>query len=120
MRGFFCPEIHAVPYALPTSADVAHACACAEILRPLVTEARLAKLDHVAAHRSRHLSVVLENVYQSRNASAVMRRSEEVSIVGPEPVRKRTSVPIPKERKDDVSFIRLLPRVPSVLLGRSA
>lgn len=81
MRGFFCPEIHAVPYAFPTSTDVAHARACAEVLRPLVTEARLAKLDHVAAHRSRHLSVVLENVYQSRNASAVMRSADGLGLL---------------------------------------
>ena len=41
-----------------------------------MTEARLAKLDHVAAHRSRHLSVVLENVYQSRTPAPWMRSAQ--------------------------------------------
>ena len=48
------------------SADaVSHANACAEVLRPLVTEARLANPD-AAASCTRHLSVVLENVYQQK------------------------------------------------------
>ena len=70
-----------MPYPLPTSDDVSHAQACAEVLRPLVTEARLAKLQHVASLRSRHISVVLENVYQSRNASAVMRSADGLGLL---------------------------------------
>ena len=70
-----------MPYPLPTSDDVSHAQACAEVLRPLVTEARLAKLQRVAAQRSRHISVVLENVYQSRNASAVMRSADGLGLL---------------------------------------
>jgi len=60
---------------------VSHANACAEVLRPLVTEARLAKLEAVAASRTRHISVVLENVYQSRNASAVMRSADGLGLL---------------------------------------
>jgi tRNA (guanosine-2'-O-)-methyltransferase len=70
-----------MPYPLPTAADVAHARACEEVLRPLVTEARLAKLQRVAASRTRHISVVLENVYQSRNASAVMRSADGLGLL---------------------------------------
>ena len=70
-----------MPYPLPTSDDVSHAQACAEVLRPLVTEARLAKLQRVASLRSRHISVVLENVYQSRNASAVMRSADGLGLL---------------------------------------
>ena len=70
-----------MPYPLPTSDDVSHAQACAEVLRPLVTEARLAKLQRVAAQRSRHISVVLENVFQSRNASAVMRSADGLGLL---------------------------------------
>ena len=81
MRGFFCPHICAVPYPRPTAADVVHAHACAEVLHPLVTEARLAKLEQVVAQRTRHISVVLENVYQSRNASAVMRSADGLGLL---------------------------------------
>ena len=52
-----------------------------DVLRPLLTEARLAKLQHVIARRTRHVSVVLENVYQSRNASAVMRSADGLGLL---------------------------------------
>lgn len=68
-------------YPLPPSEDVAHAMQCTDILRPLLTEARLAKIDLVSSHRTRHLSVVLENVYQSRNASAVMRSADGFGLL---------------------------------------
>ena len=70
-----------MPYPLPSHTDVVHARACAEVLRPLMTEARLDKLHAVVARRSRHLSVVLENVYQSRNASAVMRSADGLGLL---------------------------------------
>ena len=81
MRGFFCPELRLVPFPLPTAADIAHAEACAEMLRPLLTDARLAKLQRVASKRTRHVSMVLENVYQSRNASAVMRSADGLGLL---------------------------------------
>ena len=74
-------QICRVGFPLPSSDAVSHANACAEVLRPLVTEARLAKLEAVAASRTRHLSVVLENVYQSRNASAVMRSADGLGLL---------------------------------------
>jgi tRNA (guanosine-2'-O-)-methyltransferase len=52
-----------------------------DVLRPLLTEARLAKLQHVISRRTRHVSVVLENVYQSRNASAVMRSADGLGLL---------------------------------------
>ena len=52
-----------------------------DVLRPLLTEARLAKLQKVVAQRTRHISVVLENVYQSRNASAVMRSADGLGLL---------------------------------------
>ena len=51
-----------------------------DVLRPLLTEARLAKLQNVIARRTR-TSVVLENVYQSRNASAVMRSADGLGLL---------------------------------------
>lgn len=74
-------QICPVGFPLPSADAVSHANACAEVLRPLVTEARLAKLEAVAASRTRHISVVLENVYQSRNASAVMRSADGLGLL---------------------------------------
>lgn len=42
-------------------------------LLPFLSEERLLRFEEVLKHRTRHLTVVLENVFQSRNASAVMR-----------------------------------------------
>ena len=50
-------------------------------LRPLVTEARLAKLEAVAASRTRHLSVVLENVYQSRKRQRRRRSADGLGLL---------------------------------------
>jgi len=68
-------------FSIPTPEDVAHALACEEVLRPLLTEARLAKIESVASQRTRHVSVVLENIYQSRNASAVMRSADGLGLL---------------------------------------
>ncbi len=42
-------------------------------LLPFLSEERIARFERVLDQRTRHLTVVLENVFQSRNASAVMR-----------------------------------------------
>ncbi len=42
-------------------------------LSGFVTEARLNRFNSVIKHRTRHIKVVLENIYQSHNASAVLR-----------------------------------------------
>lgn len=44
-----------------------------EFLRELVSEERTSKFDEVLNNRTNHITVVLEDVYQSRNASAVIR-----------------------------------------------
>ena len=51
-----------------------------EILSPFLTEERRNRFDSVLKHRTRHVTVVLENVYQSRNASAVMRSCDGFGI----------------------------------------
>lgn len=68
-------------FPVPTPEQVAHALACEEVLRPLLTEARWAKIESVASQRTRHVSVVLENIYQSRNASAVMRSADGLGFL---------------------------------------
>jgi tRNA (guanosine-2'-O-)-methyltransferase len=44
-----------------------------EALLPFLSDERLERFERVLSERTRHLTVVLENVFQSRNASAVMR-----------------------------------------------
>jgi tRNA (guanosine-2'-O-)-methyltransferase len=70
-----------VGFPLPSADAVSHANVCVQVLSPLLTEARLAKLQAVASARTRHISVVLENVYQSRNASAVMRSADGLGLL---------------------------------------
>ncbi len=42
-------------------------------LSSYVTPRRLARMEEVLSHRTRHLTLVLEDIYQSHNASAVIR-----------------------------------------------
>ncbi len=44
-----------------------------EMLEEFVTPNKVEVIDHVLAERTRHLTVVLEDIYHSQNASAVMR-----------------------------------------------
>ena len=44
-----------------------------EYLSGFATENRLKRFEEVLAHRSRHLTVVLEDIYQPHNAAAVLR-----------------------------------------------
>ena len=47
-----------------------------QALLPFLSEERAERFEQVLAQRTRHLTVVLENVFQSRNASAVMRSAD--------------------------------------------
>lgn len=51
-----------------------------ETLLPFLSEERIQRFETVLRGRTRHLSVVLENIYQSRNASAVMRSCDGMGI----------------------------------------
>jgi tRNA (guanosine-2'-O-)-methyltransferase len=44
-------------------------------LEQFVSEHKKQFIDHVLAHRTRHVTVVLEDIYQSQNASAVCARA---------------------------------------------
>ena len=44
-----------------------------QYLSGFVTENRLKRFDEVIAHRTRHITVVLEDIYQPHNAAAVLR-----------------------------------------------
>lgn len=47
-----------------------------EHLQSFVNAARVKRIDGILANRTRHLTAVLENIYQSHNASAVIRSCE--------------------------------------------
>lgn len=44
-----------------------------EAFYKLITAEKITKFEKIAAQRTRHLTVVVENIYQDHNASAVMR-----------------------------------------------
>jgi len=46
------------------------------VLSGWVTEIRLGRIDEILTQRTRYLTVVLEDIYQSQNASAVLRTCE--------------------------------------------
>lgn len=45
-------------------------------LRPFVTPGRFERFTGILQHRTRHLTIVLEDIYQPHNASAVLRSCE--------------------------------------------
>ncbi|MFH0893609.1 MAG: RNA methyltransferase [Bacteroidota bacterium] len=44
-----------------------------DFLKPFITEERLEKIIHHVQYRTRHITVVIEDVFQPHNASAVLR-----------------------------------------------
>lgn len=51
-----------------------------QALLPFLSQDRIKRFDGVLHQRTRHLCVVLENIYQSRNASAVMRSCDGMGV----------------------------------------
>ena len=45
-------------------------------LQPFLSEDRMQKFDLILANRTRHFTVAVENIFQSHNASAVMRNCD--------------------------------------------
>jgi tRNA (guanosine-2'-O-)-methyltransferase len=45
-------------------------------LKQFISEARLAKIEQIVGERTRYITVVVEDIYQPHNASAVMRSAE--------------------------------------------
>jgi tRNA (guanosine-2'-O-)-methyltransferase len=58
-------------------------------LSGFVTPERLARMQAVLANRSRYLTVVLEDIYQSHNASAVLRTCDAFGIQDVHIIEKR-------------------------------
>jgi tRNA (guanosine-2'-O-)-methyltransferase len=51
-----------------------------EVLRPFVSHERQARIDRAIATRTRQVVVVLENLYDEHNASAVLRTAEAFGV----------------------------------------
>jgi tRNA (guanosine-2'-O-)-methyltransferase len=51
-----------------------------DYLREFVEEKRAWKFEHIVQFRTRHLTVVLENIFQTQNASAVLRSCECMGV----------------------------------------
>lgn len=51
-----------------------------EFLAPFITDERKQKVDEVLSQRTRKITVVLEDIYQSQNASAVLRTCDSYGI----------------------------------------
>ena len=49
-------------------------------LKPLIKENRLQKMEQVLSQRTQALTVLIENVYQPQNASAVLRTAEAIGL----------------------------------------
>ncbi len=74
------PSLH-MPFPTPSHEAVAHAAACCDVLEGFLTPTRLDRIEGVLNNRTRHISLVLENIYQSRNASAVMRSADGLGLL---------------------------------------
>ena len=51
-----------------------------EFLSEFVSERRLSLIDQVLTHRTRYVTIVLEDIYQPQNASAVLRTCECLGV----------------------------------------
>lgn len=60
-------------------------------LSGFVTPARLARMDQVRSERTRYLSVVLEDIYQPHNASAVLRTCDALGVQDVHIVERRNA-----------------------------
>lgn len=70
-------------------------------LKPHIADGRLQKMEQVLAHRTQALTLLIENVYQPQNASAVLRTAEAMGI--------QSVYIVEKEHRYDVS--------PQVVMG---
>lgn len=51
-----------------------------EYLKKFMSPERVEKVDRIIEDRTRHITILLENIYQSQNASAVLRSAECMGI----------------------------------------
>lgn len=63
----------------------------------MISENRTELFDNIARDRTRHITIVLEDIYQSQNASAVLRTCDIVGIQDVHIVEKRNSYQVNKD-----------------------
>jgi len=78
-----------------TDPEIRHA--LIEHLSQFVTEPRKARLEEVLANRTRHITVVLEDLYQTQNISAVMRTCDCYGIQDAYIVENRNTFEVHKD-----------------------
>ncbi len=66
-------------------------------LSAFVTEHKRALFDRIAPTRTRHVTVVLEDIYQSQNASAVLRTCDLVGIQDVHVIENRNTYTVNKD-----------------------
>ena len=60
--------------------DLKRDMAMLEFLMPFITEERRQRFEEVLTYRTRHVTVVLENIFQPHNASAVLRSCDLMGV----------------------------------------
>lgn len=65
--------------------------ACLDVLTPLLTDKRKERFETVLDGRTRHIAMVLEDVFQGRNSSAVMRSADGFGLQDMHLIEKRNS-----------------------------
>ena len=65
--------------------------ACLNVLNPILTENRKERFETVIKSRTRHITMVLEDVYQARNSSAVMRTADGFGLQDMHLIEKRNN-----------------------------
>lgn len=64
---------------------------CLDVLSPILTENRKERFETVLDGRTRHIAMVLEDVYQGRNSSAVMRTADGFGLQDIHLIEKRNA-----------------------------
>lgn len=66
-------------------------------LNSFITENKLTLFDRIAPQRTRHVTVVLEDIYQSHNASAVLRTCDLVGVQDIHVIEERNRYQVSKD-----------------------
>ncbi len=94
------PELNNLFFFAGLTMDQALKTELSNYLSSFISDTRKKRFDEVIAQRTGHLRIVLENVYQDHNASAVLRSCESFGIQHVHFIENRNSMRI----SDDVSM----------------
>ncbi len=68
-----------------------------QALYTIITDEKVQKFERIAAQRTRHLTIVVENLYQQHNASAVMRSCDCFGIQDIHVIEKNNTFQVNRE-----------------------